>query len=337
MKRLILPDGYDAALDVRDTQLAIELVKERFAEALCRELGLRRISAPLFVLPESGLNDNLNGYERPVTFDIPDADGKSAEIVHSLAKWKRMALYRYGFGPGEGMYTDMNAIRRDEETDNLHSIYVDQWDWEKVITAGDRNREYLHDTVRRIVRAMADTERGICRSFPVLERHIPDEVTFITSAELEALYPDKTGNEREDLICREKGCVFIEGIGWPLPLSGKPHDGRAPDYDDWSLNGDILVWYEPLGRAVELSSMGIRVDADSLARQLDAAGVPERRSLEFHRMLLANELPLTVGGGIGQSRLSMVMTGKVHVGEVQCAVWPAEMYDVCREHNIFLL
>jgi len=336
MSKLILPEGYSSALSMGDTQRAIEVCKQSFARGLSEELNLRRISAPLFVLPESGLNDDLSGVERPVSFDIPHAK-KHAEIVHSLAKWKRMALYRYGFEPGEGLYTDMNAIRRDEETDNLHSIYVDQWDWERVITADERCEEFLHDTVRRIVRAMSEADRALCHAFPALKRHIHGDVFFITADELERMYPDFTGKEREDAICREHGCVFIQGIGAPLSLSGKPHDSRAPDYDDWSLNGDILVWYEPLGRAVELSSMGIRVDPAALDRQLTAAGKDERRELEFHKMLLAGELPLTIGGGIGQSRLSLVMTGKVHIGEVQCSVWPDEMYKVCGENNIFLL
>lgn len=336
MKELILPEGYKTVLGTSETQRAIELVKRTFAERLSLHLNLRRISAPLFVTPESGLNDDLNGVERPVEFDIPAA-GKNAQIVHSLAKWKRMALYRYGFKPGEGLYTDMNAIRRDEDCDNLHSVYVDQWDWEKVITRADRTREYLRDTVKNIVSAMNETEAELVRSFPGLAMHIPSEVHFVSTEELERRYPDKTPREREDIACREYVCVFLEGIGAPLPISGKPHDGRAPDYDDWSLNGDILIWYEPLGRALELSSMGIRVDPDSLASQLRAADVWERSKLEFHRMLLAGELPLTIGGGIGQSRLSMVMTDKVHIGEVQCSVWPEDMYKVCGEHGVFLL
>ena len=336
MKELILPEGYKTVLGTSETQHAIELVKRTFAERLSLHLNLRRISAPLFVTPESGLNDDLNGVERPVEFDIPAA-GKNAQIVHSLAKWKRMALYRYGFKPGEGLYTDMNAIRRDEDCDNLHSVYVDQWDWEKVITRADRTREYLRDTVKNIVAAMNETETVLTAAFPGLQMHIPSEVHFVSTEELERMYPDKTPREREDIVCREYGCVFLEGIGAPLPISGKPHDGRAPDYDDWSLNGDILIWYEPLGRALELSSMGIRVDPDSLASQLRAAGVWERSKLEFHRMLLAGELPLTIGGGIGQSRLSMAMTDKVHIGEVQCSVWPEDMYKVCGEHGIFLL
>ena len=231
----------------------------------------------------------------------------------------------------------MNAIRRDEDCDNLHSVYVDQWDWEKVITRADRTREYLRDTVKNIVAAMNETEMTLTAAFPGLQMHIPSEVHFVSTEELERMYPDKTPREREDIVCREYGCVFLEGIGAPLLISGKPHDGRAPDYDDWSLNGDILIWYEPLGRALELSSMGIRVDPDSLASQLRAAGVWERSKLEFHRMLLAGELPLTIGGGIGQSRLSMAMTDKVHIGEVQCSVWPEDMYKVCGEHGIFLL
>ena len=334
---LIIPKDYTQTLTPETTEQAIQMLKTSFQEKLSKALNLRRVTAPLFVLSGTGINDDLNGVERAVSFPIHCMGERQAEVVHSLAKWKRMALKRYGFSVGEGLYTDMSAIRRDEDTDNLHSLYVDQWDWEKVITRADRTREYLRDTVKNIVAAMNETETVLTAAFPGLQMHIPSEVHFVSTEELERMYPDKTPREREDIVCREYGCVFLEGIGAPLPISGKPHDGRAPDYDDWSLNGDILIWYEPLGRALELSSMGIRVDPDSLASQLRAAGVWERSKLEFHRMLLAGELPLTIGGGIGQSRLSMAMTDKVHIGEVQCSVWPEDMYKVCGEHGIFLL
>ena len=332
---LYIPRDYRPILDVTETQKAIALVRSEFEKNLSAALNLSRISAPMFVRPESGLNDNLNGVERPVSFDIPSANA-TVEVVHSLAKWKRMALGKYGFEPGCGLYTNMNAIRRDEELDNLHSVYVDQWDWEKVITRETRNYEYLIATVEKIVGAMYAAQEEIRCRYPALPEVISHSIYPVSAAELESAYPDLTPREREDKICREKGCVFITGIGGALPLSGKPHDGRAPDYDDWSLNGDIMIWYPPLDRALELSSMGIRVDAESLSRQLELSGHNERRSLPFHRALLENELPLTVGGGIGQSRLCLALLGKVHIGEVQCSVWPDGMIADCEKAGIAL-
>ncbi|MGI5888144.1 MAG: aspartate--ammonia ligase [Oscillospiraceae bacterium] len=332
---LILPDGYKSVLDVRKTQLAIKLAKDTFERKLAGKLNLTRVSAPMFVRPETGLNDNLNGVERPVSFDIP-ATGYSVEVVQSLAKWKRFALREYGFGIHEGLYTDMNAIRRDEELDNLHSVYVDQWDWELVITRDDRNIGFKKNTVVGICAALAETEAVLCGSFPELGAPESRTPVFITSEDLLERYPDRSPKEREDLICREYGTVFIIGIGAPLS-NGVPHDGRAPDYDDWSLNGDLLVWYPTLGRSVELSSMGIRVDAESLERQLAAAGCEERKNLKFHRDLLAGQLPLTIGGGIGQSRLCMVLLKKAHIGEVQSSVWSDSMRIECMESGIELL
>lgn len=333
---LQIPEGYHSSLDVIQTQAAIADVRTAFQKNLADALNLRRISAPMFVRAESGLNDNLNGIERPVAFDIPAADC-TVEVVHSLAKWKRLALHRYGFEPGSGIYTDMNAIRRDEELDNLHSVYVDQWDWEKVITREDRTEEYLFATVRSIVGAIHKTELEVIGKYPSLQAYVGSEVCIVGTDELEARWPGMSPKEREDAICREKGTVFITKIGGALPISGKAHDGRAPDYDDWSLNGDILIWYPPLNRALELSSMGIRVDEVSLAAQLRAAGHEERRELDFHRALLCGELPLTIGGGIGQSRICMALLGKVHVGEVQCSVWPEDMQKKCAEAGIVLL
>ena len=333
---LQIPEGYKSTLDVLETQAAITEVRLAFQRNIAAALNLRRISAPMFVRPESGLNDNLNGVERPVSFDIPSA-GCTVEVVHSLAKWKRLALKRYGFKPGEGLYTDMNAIRRDEELDNLHSVYVDQWDWEKVITREQRTEEYLRETVRAIVGAIHSTELTACEMYPALTPYVGGDVYFISTDELEARYPDLTPKEREDAVCREHGTTFISKIGGALPLSCKPHDGRAPDYDDWSLNGDILIWYPVLGRALELSSMGIRVDEASLASQLAASGHEERRELPFHRALLAGELPLTIGGGIGQSRICMALLGKAHVGEVQASVWPEDMLSACEAAGIKLL
>ena len=333
---LYIPDSYKSALDVLETQYAIKFVRSVFEDSLADALDLRRISAPMFVRPDSGLNDNLNGVERPVSFDIPSANTE-VEVVHSLAKWKRLALKRYGFRPGEGLYTDMNAIRRDEDLDNLHSVYVDQWDWEKVITRAERTREYLIDTVRKIVASMYTAQCAAREKYPSLPEVIEKDVFAIGADELERMYPDLTPKEREHRICREHGTVFIMGIGGKLPLSGKPHDGRAPDYDDWDLNGDILIWYEPLGRSVELSSMGVRVDSDSLRRQLEISGHTERASLPFHRALLSNELPLTIGGGIGQSRLCLVLLGKVHIGEVQASVWQEETIAECEKAGIILL
>ena len=335
MSKLTIPAGYHAPLSVYELQRAIEFIKSNFQVNLSNALNLRRVSAPLFVEENSGLNDNLNGYERPVRFDIPDV-GAEAQVVHSLAKWKRLALKRYQFNAGKGLFTDMNAIRRDEEVDNLHSVYVDQWDWEKVITREDRNEAYLRRTVRDITGAICETNDALGVAFPCLHTKLDREVFFITTQELEDLYPDKTPKERENAIVREHHTVFLMQIGGKL-RSGKPHDGRAPDYDDWALNGDILMWNDILGCAFEVSSMGIRVDAQSLDRQLTLSGCDDRRALPFHKMLLADELPLTMGGGIGQSRLCMLMIGTCHIGEVQSSLWDRETSEKCREAGILLL
>lgn len=335
MNKTQIPQGYRARLNLYDTQCAIDFIKREFSRNLSRALTLRRVSAPLFVRESSGLNDNLNGFERPVEFDIP-AVGEQAQIVHSLAKWKRMALARYGFPVGVGLYTDMNAVRRDEDLDNIHSVYVDQWDWEKVISNEERTELHLKNTVRLIVDAICDTNEAVKREFPALDGKISRDVAFVTSHELEDAYPELTPHEREDRFVKEHGTAFIMQIGAAL-RSGKPHDGRAPDYDDWSLNGDIMVWNETLGRALELSSMGIRVNAESLLRQLDAAGCSERCELEFHRALLSGELPLTMGGGIGQSRLCMQMLGSAHIGEVQVSVWDRATVDACSAAGVMLL
>ena len=331
----IVPENYKPKLSVYETQLAIDTIKRTFQMNLAIELNLRRVSAPLFVREDSGLNDNLNGIERPVGFDIP-AVGRDAQVVHSLAKWKRLALKNYDFYVGKGLYTDMNAIRRDEELDNLHSIYVDQWDWEKVIDASMRNEDYLRTTVKKILSAVVATNNALRYDFPKLECHIAPEVTFVTSQELEDLYPDLTPKERENAFVREHPTTFLEKIGGKL-RSGNPHDGRAPDYDDWDLNGDILIWNEVLGCAFEISSMGIRVDPESLARQLKLAGCEERASLPFHRMLLNGELPLTIGGGIGQSRLCMLMMQTAHIGEVQVSVWDDNTLETAARAGIPLL
>ena len=335
MSKLTIPAGYRPPLSVYELQRAIEFIKSNFQVNLSNALNLRRVSAPLFVEESSGLNDNLNGYERPVSFDIPDV-GTEAQVVHSLAKWKRLALKRYQFNPGKGLFTDMNAIRRDEETDNLHSVYVDQWDWEKVITREDRCESYLRRSVRDIVGAICETNDALGVAFPCLHTKLSRDVFFITTQELEDMYPDKTPKERENALLREHPTVFLMQIGGKL-RSGKPHDGRAPDYDDWSLNGDILMWNSVLECAFEVSSMGIRVDAASLDRQLTLAGCDDRRSLPFHKMLLNDELPLTIGGGIGQSRLSMLMMGCAHIGEVQSSVWDSETVDACAKAGIPLL
>ncbi len=331
----IIPKDYSSKLNLRDTERAIKLVKDTFENNLAKNLNLDRVSAPLFVGCNSGLNDNLNGVERPVVFDILDI-GEDFEIVHSLAKWKRLALWRYSFEAGSGLYTDMNAIRRDEELDNLHSVYVDQWDWEMVITREERNREFLHSVVDRIIKAVKTTENEVVKKFPCFTPFINEEVTYITSEELLNLYPDKTPKEREHLITKKYKTVFIEQIGKTLS-NGQKHDGRAPDYDDWELNGDILIYDSILDRSVEISSMGIRVDEKSMLYQLEKSGCLERRNLEFHKLLLEGKLPLTIGGGIGQSRLCMLLLQKAHVGEVQAAVWKQEMIDTCHENNIFLL
>ncbi len=335
MSKLTIPQGYTAPLPNYELQRAIAFIKSTFQTNLSNALNLRRVSAPLFVADNSGLNDNLNGVERPVSFDIPDV-GLNAEVVHSLAKWKRLALKRYGFHPGKGLYTDMNAIRRDEEVDNLHSVYVDQWDWEKIITREDRNVDYLKSSVRAIVGAVCETCEALDVAFPSLHGKLDREVCFLTTQELEDRWPEKTPKEREDAICREHHTVFLMQIGGKL-RSGEKHDGRAPDYDDWALNGDILMWNPVLEKAFEISSMGIRVDEESLARQLKLAGCEERAELPFHKMLLNGELPLTMGGGIGQSRLCMLMIGTCHIGEVQASLWDEETLRGCEAAGITLL
>ena len=337
MLQTVIPQGYAPCLNLYDTQKAIGLLKRLFEDTLGGALHLRRVSAPLFVEASTGLNDDLNGVERAVSFDIPDA-GRDAQVVHSLAKWKRMALYRYQFSVGEGLYTDMNAIRRDEQPDNLHSVYVDQWDWEKVLAPRDRNLEYLQRTVSTIVDAICQTQTTIRAMFPQLSPlpGISREISFVTTQELEDRFPALTPKEREDAWVKDHPTTFLMQIGGALK-SGSPHDGRAPDYDDWTLNGDILVWNTVLGRAFELSSMGIRVDPAALDRQLSLAGCDDRRTLPFHKSLLAGELPLTVGGGIGQSRLCMQLLGKAHIGEVQASVWDEETIRVCQEAGVILL
>lgn len=333
---LLIPEGYKQLLSLKETEAAIREVKLRFERELAKKLNLVPISAPLFVRPETGLNDNLNNVERPVEFSIRDIGETRVEIVHSLAKWKRMALQRYEFSPGEGIYTDMNAIRRDEELSNLHSIYVDQWDWEKIMCPDQRNLTFLKTTVSRLYRAFKMTEQHISAVFPGLEPVLPEDISFCTTQELEDKYPDLSPKEREHRIAREKGAVFLMQIGSPL-TSGKPHDGRAPDYDDWSLNGDILFWYPLLNRSVEISSMGIRVDAATLKKQLAISSCLDRCSLDYHRMLLEESLPQTIGGGIGQSRLCMFFLKKAHIGEVQAAIWPEEIISACRSARIELL
>ncbi len=336
MNKCYIPEGYRPVLDAYDTQRAISYIKVHFQTEFQNALNLKRVSAPLFVTDASGLNDNLNGYERPVSSAGP-AIGTEAEVVHSLAKWKRLALKRYGFTVGHGLYTDMNAIRRDEELDNVHSIYVDQWDWEKIITPETRTIEYRQLIVRAIVRAICDTCDQLRVRFPQLTTVLDRDVTFITSQELEDLYPDlKTGSEREKAFVKEHHTAFIMQIGGKL-RSGNRHDGRAPDYDDWQLNGDLFFWDEVLGRALEISSMGIRVDAESLDRQLTISGCNDRRELPFHKMLLNNELPLTIGGGIGQSRLCMLMMGCCHIGEVQSSIWDADTVAACEAAGVPLL
>ena len=333
---LIIPEKYDPRLSVRETQEAIKYIRDTFQKEFGREMNLERISAPLFVEKSTGLNDDLNGVERKVSFDIKEMPGDDIEVIQSLAKWKRMALYRYGFKPGEGLYTNMNAIRRDEDLDNLHSVYVDQWDWEKVIEKSARTEETLKETVRTIFKVIKHMEHEVWYKYPQAVHKIPEEIHFVDSEELRQRYPDKTPKERENLITKELGCVFLMRIGEKLG-DGKPHDGRAPDYDDWSLNGDILFWFEPLNMALEISSMGIRVDEDSLKKQLEEAGCVEREKLPYHRMILEKKLPYTIGGGIGQSRLCMLLLGRAHVGEVQASVWPQEMREICEKNNMILL
>lgn len=337
MPNCLIPSGYRNPLSVYETQCAIEYIKHNFQKNLCRALNLLRVSAPLFVEEASGLNDDLNGYERAVSFDVPDV-GKQSQVVHSLAKWKRYALSRYGFHAGKGLVTDMNAIRRDETVDNLHSVYVDQWDWEKVITPEERNAAYLKNTVQRIVNAIYVTGETLKIEYPQIQTHIPREVEFVTTQELEDLYPNLTAQQRETEFhrCHRDKAVFLMQIGGPL-RSGKPHDGRAPDYDDWSLNGDILFWNEVLGRSFEVSSMGIRVSPEVLDAQLRASGCEARRELPFHKSLLNGELPPSIGGGIGQSRLCMLLIGCAHIGEVQSSIWDEETLKSCRQAGIILL
>ncbi len=335
MNKVYVPEGYFPPLDEYNTQKAIAYIKQTFQEEFASALNLKRVSAPLFVTEDSGLNDNLSGVERPVSFDVP-AIGVDAQVVHSLAKWKRLALKRYNFSVGNGLYTDMNAIRRDESLDNLHSIYVDQWDWEKIITKETRNLDYLKLIVNAIVGAICNTNDRLHVRFPQLNVNLCREVSFVTTQELEDMYPDMSGSERESAYVKEHKTAFIMQIGGKL-RSGKPHDSRAPDYDDWQLNGDIFFWNDVLGRGVEISSMGIRVDAAALDRQLTISGCESRRELPFHKMLLEGELPLTIGGGIGQSRLCMLMMGCAHIGEVQSSIWDAQTVKTCEENGIRLL
>ncbi len=335
MRRLIIPENYSSKLSLRDTQYAIKFIKDNFQKKLAKALNLQRISAPIIVMSDTGINDDLNGVERKVKFSMLNMQGE-AEVVQSLAKWKRTALHKYGFENGEGLYTDMNAIRRDDDVDNLHSIFVDQWDWEKVISKEDRNIEFLKDTVREIAKAVYDTKQELNKEYPQLENNFSEEVFFITTQELEDMYPDKTAKERENLITEKHKTVFLMKIGGVLK-SGEKHDGRAPDYDDWELNGDILMWNDTLKCSFEISSMGIRVDKDTLMKQLKIADMKERSKFEYHQGILNNTLPLTIGGGIGQSRLCMIMAEKAHIGEVHCSVWPEEMKSKCKNGNIFLL
>lgn len=336
MEHLRIPDDYVSHLDIRETEIAIKYVKDYFERELANQLNLTRVSAPLFVTPESGLNDTLNGVERPVRFGIKEQADHEVEIVHSLAKWKRMALKRYGFHHGEGLYTDMNAIRRDEDTDNLHSIFVDQWDWEKIIDKEERNFDTLKENVRRVYDALRYTEHFMSEKYGYIKPILPEEIYFLTAQELEDMYPDKTPKEREHEIAKEKGAVFLMQIGGVL-ASGQPHDGRAPDYDDWTLNGDILVYYPVLDIALELSSMGIRVDEEALMRQLAIRGCMDRAKLPFQKSLLEGRLPYTIGGGIGQSRICMFFLRKAHVGEVQSSIWPQGVVEACEEKGVWLL
>ena len=334
--KLYLPEHYDPRLTIRETEEAIKYIRDTFQKEFGKEMNLERISAPLFVTKASGINDDLNGVERKVAFDLKEMPGETLEVVQSLAKWKRYALGEYGFKPGEGLYTNMNAIRRDEELDNLHSIYVDQWDWEKVIRKEDRTVETLENTVRTIFKVIKHMEHEVWYKYPNAFKKLPDEIHFFTSEELIQRYPGLTPKERENRITKEYGCVFVMKIGDKLS-DGKPHDGRAPDYDDWQLNGDILFWYETLNCALEISSMGIRVSEESLKEQLEKAGCPERAKLPWHKALLEGKLPYTIGGGIGQSRLCMLLLDRAHIGEVQASVWPEEMREACKEHGIELL
>lgn len=336
MAKTKIPAGYTPQLSLHDTQIAIKTVKDAFQTLLSERLNLKRVSAPLFVDPAQGLNDNLNGYERPVTFGIKEQNGYRAEIVHSLAKWKRYALKKYGFSVGEGIYTDMNAIRRDEDTDNTHSIFVDQWDWEKVINKEDRTIDTLKDVVKDVYKVLRKTEKYLAIQYDYIEEILPHDIFFITSQELLDMFPEYTAKEREYYITKAKGAVCIMQIGDKLE-NGEPHDGRAPDYDDWALNADILVYYPVLDMALELSSMGIRVDETSLVEQLEKAGCPERAELPFQKAIIEKQLPYTIGGGIGQSRICMFFLRKCHIGEVQCSLWPEETVKALEERNIPLL
>ncbi len=336
MKDLMIPTNYVSALNLHDTQIAIKTVKDFFQNQLAQHLHLTRVSAPLFVDPLSGLNDNLNGIERPVNFDIKEQDGRIAEVVQSLAKWKRYALKKYGFTQGEGIYTDMNAIRRDEDTDNIHSVFVDQWDWEKVIDREDRTLDTLKNVVKNVYRCLKNTEKYMSIQYEYIEQILPDSIYFITTQELADIFPDNTPKEREYYIAKAKGAVCIMKIGDKLE-NGKPHDGRSPDYDDWSLNCDIVVYYPILDIALELSSMGIRVDKDTLLAQLEKAGCTERANLPYQKAIIEEELPFTIGGGIGQSRICMFFLRKAHIGEVQSSLWPAAMEQECATNNIQLL
>ena len=336
IKQCTIPDDYHSALNLHETQVAIKTVKDFFQNLLAQRLNLLRVSAPLFVDPASGLNDNLNGVERPVSFGIKEQNDAPAEIVHSLAKWKRYALKKYGFSMGEGLYTDMSAIRRDEATDNIHSIYVDQWDWEKIISREQRTLITLKDTVRTVYKVLRKTEKYMSIQYDYIKEILPEDIFFLTTQELEDLYPSLTPKQREYQITKEKGAVCLMQIG-DLLKSGQRHDGRAPDYDDWALNADILVYYPVLDIALELSSMGIRVDADSLRSQLQKAGCEERAGLLFQKAVLNDALPFTIGGGIGQSRICMLLLGKAHIGEVQSSIWDQETYDVCNAAGVALL
>lgn len=336
MKQEIFPADYSPVMDIRETEIAIKAVKDFFERELAKQLNLTRVSAPLFVEPESGLNDNLNGVERPVSFGVKELEDKPMEIVHSLAKWKRLALKRYGFHSGEGLYTDMNAIRRDEDTDNIHSIFVDQWDWEKIIGKEERNMHTLRSVVRHVYEALRNTETYISNKYNYIQPILPEQIFFISSQELLDLYPDCTPKEREYKIAKLKGAVFISQIGGTLS-NGERHDGRAPDYDDWKLNGDIIVYYPVLDIALELSSMGIRVDETALQEQLETANVTERASLPFQKALLNGELPYTIGGGIGQSRICMFFLRKAHIGEVQASLWSPETHEHAKQAGILLL
>jgi aspartate--ammonia ligase, AsnA-type len=334
--KLQVPENYVSQLGIRETEVAIKKVKDFFEKALAVNLNLTRVSAPLFVAPESGLNDNLNGVERPVSFGIREQDERQVEIVHSLAKWKRHALARYGFEHGEGLYTDMNAIRRDEDTDNVHSIFVDQWDWECIIDKKERNIEILKSFVKKVYQSLEETEDYMAAQYSYIKKTLPTEITWLTTQELEDRYPDKTPKEREYLAVKEYGAIFLMQIGDKL-ASGEPHDGRAPDYDDWSLNGDIVVYYPVLDMAFEISSMGIRVDETALKEQLVKAGCPERENLPFQKEILECRLPYTIGGGIGQSRICMFFLKKAHIGEVQSSLWPEEIMEESQKQGLYLL